>query len=299
MTRNRSRSISGHVVIRDRELNQHFTNPRLAKWVVATTRKFFPKRAFFVEPSAGDGDIYKYLPDPKVGVELDKKLAKKNGYVASNFLEWKPKTSRSVVTIGNPPFNEAKVVGNYRPGNLAIKFINHAAEFSDVIAFILGRNFLKPSIQNKVNKNFHLRYQKILPKSEFGTVGTVFQVWVRSSKPRKLYKFKQTTDFEVVRYADKRANIAVVVWGNIGRVTTDKKKIKAIQDKAERKGWGNTRSHLSSFLLYAKDPKKVERVLCNQKARAQIKKKELTSSGNNPTINILELQDIYVRALSE
>ena len=158
----KSRSISGRVVIRNRELNQHFTNPRLARWIVSTSKKYFPRRALFVEPSAGAGDIYKFLPHPKVGIELDTKLATTHGYTAINFLEWVPKTHRPVVTIGNPPFNEAKVVGNYRPGNLAIKFINHAAQFSDVIAFILGRNFLKPSIQNKVDPRFHLRYQKYL-----------------------------------------------------------------------------------------------------------------------------------------
>ena len=295
----RSRSIGSNNLIRDRELNQHFTNPRLAQWLVDAAAAHVPKRALFVEPSAGDGSIFSRLPNPKIGIELDKTLAVAHGFVVSDFLKWQPPaTTRPIVTIGNPPFNEARVVGNYRPKPLALQFINHAAEFSEVVAFILGRNFLKPGIQNKVDRRLHLRYQKILPKKEFGTVGTVFQVWVKSTKLRKLYKFKRTNDFEIVPYSDRRANLAVTYWGDVGRVTTNPKNIDVIRDGAMRRGVGHLKGNFaSSMLLYAKNLRKVERILRSAKAQALFATKKLTSSGNNPTINMTELHDIYVKSL--
>ena len=48
--------------------------------------------------------------------------------------------------LGNPPFG--------KNCSLAIKFFNKAAEFADLIAFIIPRTFKRISIQNKLNLNF-------------------------------------------------------------------------------------------------------------------------------------------------
>ena len=61
---------------------------------------------------------------------------------------------KSCLTIGNPPFG--------KNSSLAISFFNKAAEFSDIIAFILPQTFSKDSVKNRLNLSFFLIMEVIL-----------------------------------------------------------------------------------------------------------------------------------------
>ena len=151
-----------------------------------------------VEPSAGAGDFLSELKHDNIiamDIQPDSDKIKKMNFF--DFI-YTAKKDEMVLTIGNPPFG--------KNSSLAVKFFNHAAEFSDCIAFIVPRTFRKPSIINRLDSNFHLTSQKILEKSSFYLpsgedykVPTVFQVWERSTEQRaKIITLKEHPDFEFV-----------------------------------------------------------------------------------------------------
>lgn len=96
----------------------------------------------YIEPSAGDGAFLTKLPkDRRFGIDIEPRHEE---IVEGNFLEWNPKDEGKYITIGGPPF------GNR--GKLAVKFINHASQFSDVVAFILPDYFEYKTKYNCVDK---------------------------------------------------------------------------------------------------------------------------------------------------
>ncbi len=100
------------------------------------------KKYTYIEPSAGDGAFLTKLPkDRRFGIDIEPRHEE---IVEGNFLEWNPKDEGKYITIGGPPF------GNR--GELAVKFINHASQFSDVVAFILPDYFEYKTKYNCVDK---------------------------------------------------------------------------------------------------------------------------------------------------
>ena len=91
---------------------------------------------------------------------------------------------------------------------MAVKFFNKAAEFSDAIAFILPKTFKKDSIQNRLDANFHLIYEEIVPENSFLFDGEIYDVWccaqIWLKKPQKrektkIFNFKMVSSwFEIV-----------------------------------------------------------------------------------------------------
>ena len=78
----------------------------------------------FLEPSAGDGAFYKILPENKrIGLDIEPKL---DGIIKQDFLTWNPKNNK-LISVGNPPFGLR--------GNLALRFINHAANSSHPLQY--------------------------------------------------------------------------------------------------------------------------------------------------------------------
>ena len=76
-----------------------------------------------------------------------------------DYMAFIPHKVESIAVIGNPPFG--------KNSSLAVKFFNHSAQFADTIAFIVPRTFRKNSLVNRLNENFHLIYEKILPIDSF------------------------------------------------------------------------------------------------------------------------------------
>jgi len=151
-----------------------------------------------VEPSAGAGDFLSELKHDNIiaiDIQPDSDKIKKMDFFDFTYAAKKDET---VLTVGNPPFG--------KNSSLAVKFFNHAAEFSDCIAFIVPRTFRKPSVINRLDSNFHLISQKILEKNSFYLpsgedykVPTVFQIWERKAEQRpKIITLKEHPDFEFV-----------------------------------------------------------------------------------------------------
>lgn len=85
------------------------------------------------------------------------------------------------VCVTNPPFG--------RNNSLSIPFFNHAAKYSDLIAFIVPRSWRKWSVINRLNRSFHLLddwnleidYVDVEGNNTHGTgnLRTCVQVWKR------------------------------------------------------------------------------------------------------------------------
>lgn len=137
----------------------------------------------YIEPSAGDGSFYNELPENrKIGIDIE---PKSSGIIKSNFLKWFPNNKEKNITVGNPPFGLR--------GNLALRFLNHASEFSEFVAFILpplfdsdGKGSCKGRVTNMnlihsetINPNFYY------PDGTIVNVNVVFQIWSKNFKINK------------------------------------------------------------------------------------------------------------------
>jgi len=135
-----------------------------------------------LEPSAGSGSFLPHLePLANCVIALDIEPECSN-VLREDFLTWdgselKLPLGGKIITVGNPPFG--------RQSSLALKFIKHAAKFSQYIAFILPKSFMKQSMQDKVPLGLHLVHQRELDMNAFTIndqphfVPCVFQIWER------------------------------------------------------------------------------------------------------------------------
>jgi len=150
----------------------------------------------WIEPSAGNGAFIKVLPENfvKVGIDIEPKSP---GILQGNFLDWEPVIEKRRIFFGNPPFG--------RQGSLAKAFIKHASKYADVIAFILPRSFVKPSMSRAFPTKFHCIYSEELEKNSFEVnsveydVPCVFQVWQKRVEDRLLAAVAQAKGFEYVK----------------------------------------------------------------------------------------------------
>jgi hypothetical protein len=165
-----------------RELDQFYTKPVMATSFLEVIRSLisFDVADVLLEPSAGTGSFYQQLDyNKRVGLDLDPQFP---GLIKKNFFEWQPNKNQIIYTIGNPPFG--------KNASLAVKFFNHAAKFSQAIAFILPKTFRKSSVINRLNHNFHLIHDEDVPPYSFLFGGQDYnvwccaQLWVRQSTPR-------------------------------------------------------------------------------------------------------------------
>lgn len=182
----------------------YYTSSSLAASCVETVNCLFPLQDFhlIVEPSAGEGVFYDLLPTAtRVGIDVE---PHREDYVHTDFLTWKPlpfpETVKEgkILTLGNPPFGVR--------GSLAVRFIQHAASFSDVVAFILPMSFNKDTFQNRVPLLFHLQYSENCT-SEYEHAGklvnvkTVFQIWEKRTNPRLIVPRLQTHEDFTLKHA--------------------------------------------------------------------------------------------------
>ena len=137
-----------------------------------------------IEPSAGNGSFSKQINNC-IAYDL---VPEDESIIQQDFFELDITqfNDKKVLTIGNPPFG----VQN----NLAIAFFNKAAKYSDTIAFILPKSFMKESIQRKLDLSFHLEkfielpYNSFLLNGEEYGVNCVFQVWKKKNFKRIVKK---------------------------------------------------------------------------------------------------------------
>lgn len=133
-----------------------------------------------IEPSAGNGSFYDQIPcDNKIGIDIS---PEHEDIVKQDFFEYNPPNKDNILVIGNPPFG--------RVSSLAVKFFNRAAEWADVIAFIIPRTFRRISVQNRLDLNFHLVHDDDIPTSPCSfdppmMVKCCFQIWEKKDHKRK------------------------------------------------------------------------------------------------------------------
>jgi hypothetical protein len=167
-------------------LDQFYTLPTIAARLVADLDARFPLSDFavVVEPAAGAGafvaplrgrhpDVRAYDLAPPPGTDPANIATADFFQVVFPPL---PDGGRYAV-VGNPPFG--------RQSALARRFIQRAAAFADLIAFILPRSFKKPALAHAFPAAFHLEHSEDLPLNAF-VIGTrphavpcVFQIWRR------------------------------------------------------------------------------------------------------------------------
>ena len=179
--------------------DKFYTNPEIAK---ACMRELAAHVALtdndlFIDPAAGDGAFSNQVSADRC-ISLDV-APDALGIQKMNFLRWTPpKTGKRVIVIGNPPFG--------KNGKGARCFINHAAKFADVIAFILPASFKKASVMAQINPCLHVVHQCDLPPESFTfcdeprALNTVFMVFERRDTQRlTLWQDKTHPDFDFVR----------------------------------------------------------------------------------------------------
>ncbi len=123
--------------------------------------------------------------------------------------------------------------------SLAIKFFNHSAKWTNVIAFIIPRTFRKASVQNKLNKSFHLIYDCDTPINPCCFTPPVmvkccFQIWEKKNMLRPIIEItKEHSDWVFLQLGPKdinnqptpplNADFAIRAYGsNIGEIKSDK-----------------------------------------------------------------------------
>lgn len=179
--------------------DQYYTKPSVAKKCVERIRSFLPNSEAYqwIEPSAGNGVFLKILPPTfdRIGIDLEPKSA---DIRQGNFLDWTPVSQKKRIFFGNPPFG--------RQGSLAKSFIKHASEYADIIAFILPRSFVKPSMSRAFPLKFHCSHSEELEKNAFEVnsveydVPCVFQIWEKKASDRVLADRINEVGFEYVKH---------------------------------------------------------------------------------------------------
>jgi len=178
-------AIPGWVDISTVGLDQFFTTSQIAATCQRSLFDFMrhdgavPDSYFFIEPSAGTGSFFQYLPkDRRAGIDLAPLC---EGVETHDFLSWQPpEKQRRIAVIGNPPFG-------YR-GWLALAFLNHAARWADYVGMILPMAFQsegKGSPRLRV-EGLRLVHSEVLPSGSFVdiagadvNINALWQIWQR------------------------------------------------------------------------------------------------------------------------
>lgn len=160
---------------KSKDLDKFYTHPEVAERFVKIINEYFPLNQFdlIVEPSAGNGNILKYLPENSIGLDIAPESDK---IVQQDFFKYSSPyhpilNNIKIACIGNPPFGS----GYMNP--LAKAFFNHAATFSELIAFIVPAKWQTSwKVQFQLDKDFGLYFTEILPKNSFLLDGEPYDV---------------------------------------------------------------------------------------------------------------------------
>lgn len=200
------------------KLDQYYTDPAYALYFWNQTHRLLDLDTFdtFVEPCAGTGSFYNLMPaNKRYGIDIDPQC---NGVVQQDFMNWSIPVIPygRVLTLTNPPFG--------RNSQGAIDFFQRSATFSTGIGMVLPRSFKKISLQEKLNKSFHLVWEEDTPvdsfinnKGEFVDVKTVSQIWSRKFDSRENNIINYKHKFTFVKYNDDYDLILRRIGWNSGK----------------------------------------------------------------------------------
>ena len=188
--------------VRDAGLDKFYTVPTVSEKCLISIGELYKwsEWGLVVEPSAGNGSFFTRIPvDKKVWIDIS---PEHKDIIKQDFLTYYPPSDiGKILVVGNPPFGKVS--------SLAIKFFNHAAEWADVIAFIIPRTFRRVSIHNKINANFHLIFNEEIPMKPCSftppmMVKCCFQIWEKRETKRAIIKLPTThNDWEFLCFGPK------------------------------------------------------------------------------------------------
>lgn len=179
--------------VRNNGLDKFYTIPSVALECINIVGSKYDWSSWdlVIEPSAGNGSFLLQIPsDNKIGLDIEPGHP---DIQKCNFFNYMPIPSDikkdHILIIGNPPFGKVS--------STAIKFFNHAAQWANVIAFIIPRTFRRISVQNKLNKYFHLIHDSEIPTHPCSfnppmMVKCCFQIWKKRSESRTIIKLDTT-----------------------------------------------------------------------------------------------------------
>lgn len=217
--------------VRDAGLDKFYTIPSVSEKCLAEIGKNYDWGTWdlVVEPSAGNGSFFDKIPTAKKhGIDI---APEHKDITKMDFFDYTPTlaSSSKILVVGNPPFG--------RVSSLAVRFFNHSAEWSSVIAFIIPKTFRRISLQNRLHSKFHLVHDEDIPTEPCSfsppmQVKCCFQIWEKRSVDRPIIKLNTShKDWEFLSFGplDERgqptpplgANFAVLAYGGkCGTVVT-------------------------------------------------------------------------------
>ena len=202
---------------------QYYTPPAIAAGIIQKVKKRLGdlNSYTFLEPAGGTGAFINaaqaagFTKFISFDIEPHHKKVK-----LGDFLEQEI-TKQHLITVSNPPFG--------RNNALSIPFFNKAAENSDLIVFIVPRSWRKWSVQNRLDRRFHLVRDDDLTINYVDVAGedahaknrlrTCVQYWERRDTLRPLIKVE---DMGIIaRTSPELADISMTTFGyNCGKANT-------------------------------------------------------------------------------
>lgn len=179
-----------------KELNQFYTKPEIAKRFVDTIRGVIDFNDYdnIIEPSAGSGNIFQFLPkDKRIGIDLQPYHPEVK---KCDFFDFEFPKGKNLV-IGNPPFG--------RQSTLAIPFFNKSALYADAIAFIIPVMWMKYRCHRMLDPDMNLYLNIVLPENSFTfgyedyDVACVGQLWMKEP-PTIEFKQQQSWNRDIKEY---------------------------------------------------------------------------------------------------
>jgi len=180
--------------------DKYYTNDNVVELCLKDVKKHLNinKNDLIIEPSAGNGAFIPGIKKLSNNYKFYDLEPENNEIIKQDYLLYSTKKEyEKIHVIGNPPFG--------RQSSLAIKFVKKSCEFCDSISFILPKSFKKDSLKRKFPLNFHLIFEKDLPKNAFIVNGVqhdvpcVFQIWEKKTTDRKKNEKLQPINFYFVK----------------------------------------------------------------------------------------------------
>jgi hypothetical protein len=204
---------------------QYYTPSETALEIFENIKRIVPNlsKHTFLEPAGGTGSFIEAAKLAGMTKVVSYDIEPQHPMVQEgNFLEQKLDL-RGAITVSNPPFG--------RCNSLSVPFFNQCAEYSDLIVFIVPRSWRKWSVQNKLDRRFHLIQDDDLDinyvdvNGEHGykknNLRTCIQYWkVSEGELRQLYAVEDQGVIQKCGFEE--ADVALTIFGySCGVVKTE------------------------------------------------------------------------------